>query len=124
MLILYCYLFLAIFVNLAIETKLYVDANKAGFEALGARQKLVKFYNQIPTAEQIDEVEKSDFKELKQRFRNQRSAKTDDNNALMQECFVSHGPLPKKIRAAPAVAAEGVQNAAGGAEGQTAEVNG
>lgn len=86
--------FLAIYVNLAVETKLYVDAANEGSGEKDLREKLMKFYNCIPTAAEFAEVDKADFKELNQCFSNRHTS----NMAVMEECYVSLGPPPKKQR--------------------------
>ena len=83
--------------NLAIELKLYLDACDTNSGALDARDRLLKFYDQIPVHPNFSEVDKQDFKELRRRYRNQHGAPAERSDRILKECFTSLGaPPPKK----------------------------
>ena len=106
---------LAIYVNLAIEVKLYLDICETGIGALDARDRLLKFYDQIPVHPNFDNVDKSDFKEIKKRYRNQQGTPAERSDRILRECFTSIGAPPPKKQAL-------VNSVAGGAGGAEAAI--
>ena len=74
------------------EVKLYLDEG-----ILDARDKLLKFYDQIPKYYNFKEVDKADFKEVKKRSRNHHTLAVARKDEILKECFTSIGaPLVKK----------------------------
>jgi len=63
-------LLIAIYVNLAIKMKLYLDVFVTQ-ERLNFRDQLLKFYNKISLHSNFKEVDKIDVKKVKKRYRNQ-----------------------------------------------------
>ena len=84
--------------NLATEVKLYLDTVATGKGLLDARDRLLKFYDQIPVHPNFQDVDKSDFKELKKRYRNQHGTQAERGDRVLQECYVSIGAPPLKRR--------------------------
>ena len=87
--------YLAIYINLAIEVKLYQDAS-TGNGKLDARERLIKFYDQLPLHPDFRDVDKNDFKELRDRYRNSKAASGDRYAGILEECYTSVGPPPAK----------------------------
>ena len=90
---------LAIYVNLAIEVKLYQDVFATGVGVKDARHRFLKFYNKMPLHADFQDVEKSEFKELFSRYRNARKTSKQDDDNVLKECYTSIGaPPPKRQR--------------------------
>ena len=58
----------AICVNLAVEVKFYLDIIETGLGVLDSRDRLLKFYDQTPVAEELVATEKNVLKETHKRF--------------------------------------------------------
>ncbi|MCJ1305848.1 hypothetical protein MMC08_008665 [Hypocenomyce scalaris] len=85
-----------IYVNLVIETKLYIDVVKSDESIADVRKKLLNFYDCLPLADDFKKVDKSDFKEIQLHFQDQcKGQKLSDISDLAQ--FRSSGAPPKKI---------------------------
>jgi len=80
-------LLIAIYVNLAIKMKLYLDVFVTQ-ERLNFRDQLLKFYNKISLHSNFKEVDKIDFKKVKKRYRNQHNTQTDQSACILEECFI------------------------------------
>ena len=87
---------IAIYVNLAIEVKLYLDCCHTGSGAMDARARLLRFYDRIPLHPNFQDVDKSDFKEVKKRYRNHHGTASERNDSVLEECFTSLGAPPLK----------------------------
>ena len=88
-------LFLAIYTNLAIEVKLFLDQKKEAITVSDARQRLLRFYDTIPIHTDFAEVNKTQFKELNNRYRNKRKKKKERDDQVLQDYYVSIGAPPK-----------------------------
>jgi hypothetical protein len=88
-------LLIAIYVNLAIEVKLYLDVSITQGR-LDSRDRLLKFYDKIPLHSNFKEVDKTDSKEVKKRYRNQHGTQADQSARILEECFTSIGAPPSK----------------------------
>lgn len=74
-----------------------MDAKTKGVAVADARQVLLKFYDQLPGHEDYNEIDKEDFFELTDRFRNERKrAAKEADKQMFQEKHHSMGPPPKK----------------------------
>ena len=88
-------LFLAIYINLAVEVKLYLDQRAAQTAVADARQRLLRFYDTIPIHADFAEVDKAQFKELNRRYRNDRKKNKKRDDQVLKDCYVSIGAPPK-----------------------------
>ena len=52
----------------------------------------------MPLHKDFKDVDKSDFKELKKKYRSDHSSAVKKDDALLEECFVSIGAPPAKKR--------------------------
>ncbi len=74
-----------------------MDAKTADVGKSDARTLLVGFYNRLPQAEEFSDVDKGDFFELTNRFRNQRQRHPDEAaEEDFPSRFHSMGPPPRK----------------------------
>lgn len=87
---------LAIYTNLAIEVKLYLDAEETGIGVLDARNDLLRFYDTIPLHQNFANVDKNDFKELTHRYRNDKKKPKMKSFTMLETHFVSLGAPPSK----------------------------
>lgn len=98
-----------IYVNLAIETKLYVDTVEINQEALDARQRLLRFYDLLLTHENFNDVDKSEFCELTKRYRNDRKKIKKKDNNMLSESYVSVDRSSKKTSKAIASSSKDIE---------------
>lgn len=62
-----------------------------------ARERLLTFYNEVPTHKDFGDVDKAEFKEIQERYRNQHTPTVKEAGETLKECFLSIGaPPPKK----------------------------
>ena len=80
-------MFIAFYVNLTIQTKLYFDVKKIDVDVQDARQKLFNFYDLLLTHVDFKEVDMIDFHELKKRVKNQRKSKKVVNFVILSNNF-------------------------------------
>ena len=89
--IIFCdlYLFLIIYINLAIEVKLFLDQKIAQIIIQNARVRLLRFYDIIFIYIDFIKVNKTQFKELNDRYRNKRKkGKQFKNDQILKNCFI------------------------------------
>lgn len=86
---------IGLYVGLAVETKVYLDAEIYGRGKKDSREHLLAFYDQLPSADDFRNVDKSDFHEVIRRVKDQKRRKKRDLSVLHQS-YVSIGPPPPK----------------------------
>ena len=59
-----------IYINFVIEIKLLLNVKETNTEIKNAKNKIVKFYDQLFLSDDFKNVTKKDFKEMKRRYRN------------------------------------------------------
>ena len=90
---------LAIYVNLATQVKLYMDVAATGVGKLDARNRLLKFYDALAIHEDFVDVDKTEFKEIRKRYRNSHEGRAEGSHLILKECYTSIGtPPPKKAK--------------------------
>ena len=89
---------LIIYVNLIIEVKLYLNISDININKLNARDRLLKFYDQIFVHSNFKDVNKSDFKKIKKRYRNQHDNIVERSDRIFKKCFtfIEMPPLKKQ----------------------------
>lgn len=88
--------FLDIYVNLAVKTKRYLDVCETGIEVADAHVKLLRFYNVLSMHKDFEKVDKADFYELSEQFRNNQKQAKEQDTKLLEESFRSLEPPSKK----------------------------
>jgi len=83
-------------VNVAIEVKLYLDICDTDIDVLNVRSRLLKFYDQISTHNDFINIDKSDFKELKECYQNMHDAAFKKHKQILKKCFTSIETSSKK----------------------------
>ena len=78
---------LTFYVNLTIQTKLYLDVKFSDVDLHDARQKLFNFYDFFFIHNDLVEVDKIDFFKLKERIKSQRKSKKVVNSAVFANNF-------------------------------------
>ena len=68
-----------------------MDIKDAGVGVRDARYELLKFYDQLPGAEEFESVDKGDFWERHDKFRNSRTKKKGEDKLAFQKKFHSMG---------------------------------
>ena len=66
-----------------------MDIKDAGVDVRDARYELLKFYDQLSGAEEFESVNKRDFWERHDKFRNSRTKKKEENKLTFQKKFHS-----------------------------------
>ena len=87
-----------IYVNLAIETKLLLDVKKTSTKIKNARNKIVKFYDQLPLSDDFKKITKKNFKKMKRRYRNAHDVPKKKNENLLKKCYVFIDVPPPKSK--------------------------
>jgi hypothetical protein len=87
---------IGLYVGLAVETKVYLDAEIHGRGKKDAREHLLAFYDQLPSADDFRNVDKSDFHEVFKRVRNDKRKRKERDLSALQQSYVSIGPPPPK----------------------------
>ena len=82
-------MFIILYVNLTIQTKLYLDIKKIDVDVQDARQKLFNFYDLFFIHVDFEKVDMIDFHELKERIKNQRKSKKVMNSVVFSNNFQS-----------------------------------
>ena len=79
---------LAIYVNLIIEVKLFLNVVKNDEKNMqNARIRLLNFYDDIFFHKNFKQIDKSDFKQLRKRYRNQHDFSNSKKSKILKECF-------------------------------------
>ena len=90
---------LAIYVNLATQVKLYMDVAATGVGKLDARNRFLKFYDSLAIHEDFVDVDKTEFKEIRKRYRNSHEDRAGGSHRILKEYYTSIGtPPPKKAK--------------------------
>jgi hypothetical protein len=87
---------IGLYVGLAVETKVCLDAEIHGRGKKDAREHLLAFYDQLPSADDFRNVDKSDFHEVFKRVRNDKRKRKERDLSALQQSYVSIGPPPPK----------------------------
>ena len=73
--------------NFIIEIKLYLNINDININKLNARNRLLKFYDQIFVYSNFKNVNKFNFKKIKKRYYNQYDNIVKRNDRILKKCF-------------------------------------
>ena len=87
-----------IYVNFVIEVKFLLDVKKTNTEIKNARNKIVKFYDQLFLSDDFKKITKENFKEMKRRYRNAHDVIKKRNEDLLKKCYVSIGASFSKFK--------------------------
>ena len=77
-----------IYVNFVIEVKLLLDVKKTSTEIKNARNKIVKFYDQLSLSDDFKKITKENFKKMKRRYRNAHGVSKKKNEDFLKKCYV------------------------------------
>jgi hypothetical protein len=79
-----------VWVNLAVETKIWLDEDQSRQE----RDRLLRFYDSLPSHDSFKQVNKEQFYEVRSRYRNDKKKVKARDDGILREDFVSLGPPP------------------------------
>lgn len=87
-----------IYINLAVETKRYMDIAATGVGVADARNALLAFWDTMPLNHAFDDVDKADFFEVMNRSRREKKASKTPDLSGMQRFHVVGAPPPKMAK--------------------------
>ena len=89
---------LAIYVNLIIEIKLFLNVVKNDEKNMqNARIRLLNFYDDIFFHENFKQIDKLNFKQLRKRYRNQHDFSNSKKNKILKKCFTFFDLFSSKV---------------------------
>jgi hypothetical protein len=85
---------IGLYVNMCVQVLIYVRTKKT---VVGARDRLLTFYDELPTSKDFYPIERCDFAELRNKLPRQQKRKEQPSTVLIEE-YIEMGPPPAKQR--------------------------